>query len=175
MAPDSTFVDKSKLRKLKDSLDKLAPSKKDRVGKKIDDLDLPGWFAKIEGAFHERREGYEDRLREQMEQIFDAPTEIQMNTSVQKKTMELVKEIWAQVVTTTCPHCKEQSPAVKRDGFTKLFVKPLAQRHAMVNRQSRALEKKERSRSRDSTRSHPVGVEGADDEKHTNASTAGAS
>ena len=61
---------------------------------------------------------------------------------------------------------------MKRDGFTKLFVKPLAQRLAIARGQARALEKKERSRSRDSTRSHPVGA-GADgdDERHTTAST----
>ena len=86
--------------------------------------------------------------------------------------MELVKEIWAQVVTTTCPHCKEQNPAVKRDGFTKLFVKPLALRSAAARGQARALEKKERSRSRDSTKSHPVGAADAEEEKRTTASTA---
>ena len=64
----------------------------------------------------------------------------------------MIKEIWAQVVTTNCPHCKHKSPAVKRDGFTKLFVKPLAARNALVAKQSKALTK-ERSKSKDSTRS----------------------
>ena len=63
-----------------------------------------------------------------MDEILENPAEIQANTSVQKKQMELIKEIWSQVVTTTCPHCKKPSPAVKRDGFTKLFVKPLQQK-----------------------------------------------
>ena len=60
-------------------------------------------------------------------------------------------------MTTTCPNCKHKSPAVKRDGFTKLFVKPLAARNAMVARQSKALQgKKDRSRSKDSSRSQQV-------------------
>ena len=125
IGPDSAFVDKKKLRALKDAVNKLAPTKKDQVAKNVEDIDLPNWFGKIEGAYEERREGHMDRLNDLESQAFDAPTEMQLNTSIQKKTMELVKEIWAQVVTTTCPHCKEHSPAVKRDGFTKLFVKPL--------------------------------------------------
>ena len=74
------------------------------------------------------------------------------------------------MVTTSCPHCKHKSPAVKRDGFTKLFVKPLAARNALVVNQSRALQSKERSKSKDSSRSQAVG---ADTETHTVASTAG--
>lgn len=173
MASDAVLTDKKKVRGMKDVLDKLAPTKRDRVGRKVEDLDLPGWFTKIEHSINEKKEGYEDELRDQMEAIFEAPsTELQCNTSVQKRIMELTKEIWAQVVTTTCPHCKHKSPAVKRDGFTKLFVKPLAARNAMVGKQARALEKKERSRSRDSTRSHAVTEDGKF-ETNTNASTQG--
>ena len=70
------------------------------------------------------------------------------------------------MVTTSCPHCKHKSPAVKRDGFTKLFVKPLAARNALVVNQSKNLKSKARSRSKDSA--------GADaTETHTVASTAG--
>ena len=68
---------------MKASLDKIAPSKKDRVGRNIADLDLPGWFTKIEHSINERKEGYEEELRERMEEILDGPvTEIQSNTSV---------------------------------------------------------------------------------------------
>ena len=77
---------------------------------------------------------------EKMQEAVDAPvTEIQANTSIQKRITDLLKEIWAQVITTKCPHCSHKSPAVKRDGFTKLFVKPLAGRHALTVTQSKAL------------------------------------
>ena len=64
LAPDSAFVDHKKLRALKDSLNRLAPTKRDQVGRKVEDLDLPGWFAKIEGAFEDRRVGHMDRLND---------------------------------------------------------------------------------------------------------------
>lgn len=44
---------------------------------------------------------------------------------IQKLTNELIKELWHHVITTKCPHCKKNSPAVRKDGFTKIFVKPL--------------------------------------------------
>jgi len=42
--------------------------------------------------------------------------------------MELIKEIWSSVVTTKCPRCKRNSPAFRKDGYTKMFVKPLSGR-----------------------------------------------
>jgi len=46
-------------------------------------------------------------------------------SSAQKAILDLHKEIWSSVVTTVCPNCKHKSPAVKKDGYTKLFIKPL--------------------------------------------------
>lgn len=47
----------------------------------------------------------------------------------------MTKEIWHSVVTTICPSCKFKSPGIKRDGYTKLFTKPLAAKHLLVNAQ----------------------------------------
>ena len=47
---------------------------KDIVGKDIGELDLPGWFISIEHSANEKKEEYENELREQMEAIFDAPS-----------------------------------------------------------------------------------------------------
>ena len=44
---------------------------------------------------------------------------------VQKYQIDLIKEMWSNVVTTRCPHCKQNSPAFRKDGYTKMFVKPL--------------------------------------------------
>jgi len=69
-------------------------------------------------------------------------------------------------VTTTCPHCKHKSPAVKKDGYTKLFIRPLQGQAGVAARQARNLEKGGGSKSRDSSA-------GATDrfEIHTTAST----
>ena len=71
MAPESAFTDKARLKKLKAELDKLAPTKKDRVGRDVEELDLPGWFSKIENAFEEGREKFEENLKDQMDIILD--------------------------------------------------------------------------------------------------------
>jgi hypothetical protein len=47
---------------------------------------------------------------------------------MQKFQIDLIKEIWSNVVTTKCPHCKQNSPAFRKDGYTKMFVKPLSGR-----------------------------------------------
>lgn len=44
---------------------------------------------------------------------------------VQKFQIDLIKELWSNVITTKCPHCQKNSPAIRKDGYTKLFVKPL--------------------------------------------------
>ena len=47
-------------------------------------------------------------------------------TSIMNKaSRDIEREIWASVITTRCPHCKKNSPAIRKDGFTKIFVKPL--------------------------------------------------
>lgn len=90
-----------------------------------DKLDLAGYFTKIEHRVNESKEKFEEDLKEKLEEILDLPGELQANTSMQRRMSDLLKEIWANVVTTVCPHCRFKSPAVKRDGFTKLFIKPL--------------------------------------------------
>jgi hypothetical protein len=60
-----------------------------------------------------------------------------LNTTTQKRLLELTREIWQQVVTTTCPHCKHKSPSVKKDGFTKIFIKPLAAKSQKVLQQTK--------------------------------------
>ncbi len=51
-----------------------------------------------------------------------------MTSTSQKLVRELQHEIWTQVITTKCPHCKQMSPGIRKDGYTKLFVKPLGER-----------------------------------------------
>ena len=64
-------------------------------------------------------------------------------STTQKQTIALIKEIWSHVITTTCPHCKHKSPSVKRDGYTKLFLKPLQAKVVQANQQAKALKQKQ--------------------------------
>jgi hypothetical protein len=52
---------------------------------------------------------------------------------MQKFQIELLKEIWSSVITTKCPICKMNSPAFRKDGYTKMFVKPLAGKAKITN------------------------------------------
>ena len=46
-------------------------------------------------------------------------------------------------MTTACPHCKHKSPAIKKDGYTKLFVKPLQNSSVRVAKQAKNIKKRE--------------------------------
>ena len=119
---------------------------------KIDKLDLPGYFTKLHHAVEEKREVHGEGIDEAVAMIITSPGPMQFNTTVQKRVSGLIKEIWSQVVTTTCPHCKKKSPAVKRDGFTKLFVKPLAARVALVQKQAKNIQTAGKSRDSSTSR-----------------------
>jgi DNA-directed RNA polymerase I subunit RPA1 len=54
-----------------------------------------------------------------------------------------MKEIWSNVITTKCPHCKKNSPAFRKDGYTKMFVKPLSGRAKNAQVQSNRLSEAE--------------------------------
>ena len=59
---DSALTDKKKVAAMKNAIDNLAPTKKDRVGRDVEPLDLPGWFTKIEHSINDRKEGFEEKL-----------------------------------------------------------------------------------------------------------------
>ena len=147
---------------MKRQLDALYPegSKK---RKKIDKLDLPGLFTKLHHGVEEKRAQHADDLDEKVAMIITSPAPSQCNTTVQKRVGGLLKEIWSQVVTTTCPHCRLKSPAVKRDGFTKLFVKPLAARAALVQKQAKNIQLAGKSRDSSTSRERQTRATSEDD------------
>ncbi len=99
---------------------------------KCDSIDLPNVLQKIEASVNENKEVFEKNLRDQFSSVLNQPMPLALNTTTQKRLLELHREIWQQVVTTTCPHCKHKSPSVKKDGFTKIFIKPLAAKSQKV-------------------------------------------
>jgi DNA-directed RNA polymerase I subunit RPA1 len=96
-----------------------------QVKLKIDPVDLPNFISKLENAINEKKENYEEMLKDIFRDIVEGNVDLVNSSTSQKALLDLQKEIWAAVVTTTCPHCKHKSPAVKKDGYTKLFIKPL--------------------------------------------------
>ena len=127
------LTDPSKLKKLKAEVDKLcAPGMK--AMQVSDKLDLPNFFNLIDSRVNEKKELHEEQLREKLQEIIGTEVKSEHNTSIIRRINDLVKEIWSQVITTVCPHCKHKSPAVKRDGFTKLFVKPLQAKAAQAQK-----------------------------------------
>jgi hypothetical protein len=91
----------------------------------VDNVDLPNFISKLENAINERKENYEQHLKDVFNDVVEGNIELVSTTTSQRALLDLTKEIWGAVVTTTCPHCKHKSPAVKKDGYTKLFIKPL--------------------------------------------------
>ena len=43
------------------------------------------------------------------------------------------------MITTSCPNCTHKSPGIKRDGFTKLFVKKLNSTSVNVDKQKKRI------------------------------------
>ena len=60
-----------------------------------------------------------------LDSVIESNDDVQVTSIMQKGSRELEREIWSQVITTRCPHCKKNSPAIRKDGYTKIFVKPL--------------------------------------------------
>jgi len=88
-------------------------------------IDMPNFITKMENAINEKKEGYENDLMATFQAVKEGETDLVSTTTSQRALLDLIREIWGSVVTTTCPHCKHKSPAVKKDGYTKIFIKPL--------------------------------------------------
>ena len=93
--------------------------------------DIRGDLNQFARRWRVEREKMEHELMAMLESVVENDGESLVEKSgstsiIQKFQLELIKEIWSNVITTKCPHCKKNSPAIRKDGFTKLFVKPLA-------------------------------------------------
>ena len=49
-------------------------------------------------------------------------------TIMEKALKQLISEIWESVIPISCPHCQAKNPGFRKDGFTKLFRKPLSEK-----------------------------------------------
>jgi hypothetical protein len=50
-------------------------------------------------------------------------------------------ELWGQVVPIVCPHCNYKTPGIRKDGFTKIFIKPLSDKMKTTMKQQQRLNK----------------------------------
>jgi len=47
---------------------------------------------------------------------------------MEKSLKQLIADIWESVIPISCPHCQAKNPGFRKDGFTKLFRKPLSEK-----------------------------------------------
>lgn len=45
---------------------------------------------------------------------------------MEKALKSLLREIWDAVIPIACPHCQAKNPGFRKDGYTKIFRKPLS-------------------------------------------------
>ena len=91
----------------------------------VDEKSIKEQFRHFARRFNIEREKLEDELMNALDSVIESNDEVQVTSIMQKGSRELEREIWSQVITTRCPHCKKNSPAIRKDGYTKIFVKPL--------------------------------------------------
>ena len=73
-----------------------------------------------------------------------------------EKALKLqISEIWEAVIPISCPHCQAKNPGFRKDGFTKLFRKPLSEKLKNQIKQQDRVKKEHRSQA----------AEGGEDEK----------
>jgi DNA-directed RNA polymerase I subunit RPA1 len=164
--PANALGDQKKMKAFKASIENESQGK---VKLNIESADLPNFITKLENAINEKKENFEQHLKDIFKDVIDGNVELVNTSTSQRALLDLFKEIWGSVVTTTCPHCKHKSPAVKKDGFTKLFIKPLQGQAAVTARQSRNIQAAGSSRGGSKSRDSSAGAEGF--EVITNAST----
>ena len=149
--PESGMGDVKRMQAFKHGIEKQSGGS---LKLKVDDIDLPNFISKCENAVNEQKEDYEQQLKDLYTSAMEGDAPIISTSTSHKALLDLFKEIWSAVVTTTCPHCKHKSPSIKKDGFTKLFIKPLQGQAAIAERQSRNLAKGGTKERRDSSGGH---------------------
>lgn len=127
MSKEKEITDKG-LEKIKSVLSTI-------LGKRqgIDEDDVRKQFKFFNRMINVERERFENQIVELLGDVEDNENPDVTNklghngatSIIQKLTSDLIKELWHHVITTKCPHCKKNSPAVRKDGYTKVFVKPL--------------------------------------------------
>ena len=74
---------------------------------------------------------------------------------MEKALKQQISEIWEAVIPISCPHCQAKNPGFRKDGFTKLFRKPLSEKLKNQIKQQDRVKRDNRSQA----------AEGGDDEK----------
>jgi len=93
--------------------------------KKLKEGDDPlKYFRKLEKKINKLKRSEEEYLISLLKNMVS----IEATSTSEKMLKELIHEIWTSVVPISCPHCQGKSPGIRKDGYTKLFVKPLSER-----------------------------------------------
>lgn len=75
---------------------------------------------------------------------------------MEKALKQQISEIWEAVIPISCPHCQAKNPGFRKDGFTKLFRKPLSEKLKNQIKQQDRVKKEHRAQA---------AAEGGEDEK----------
>lgn len=145
----STATDGKKLLKLKQSLEEYVF--RDGRGKEVKETrsaninaeDYLNYFRNLDQKFNSLKKDEEDTVTAMFEEcVTYNKDDLLCHTSIMQKTMkDIVHEIWSSVIPTTCPHCQEKSPAFRKDGYTKFFVKPYSDKVKNQMKQAERLTK----------------------------------
>lgn len=114
-------------------------------GSQATEQDVQEAFTNYNRKFNIERERLENSIIELLEDVeensnSEHSNRIGLSSTIQKFQIDTIKEIWSHVITTKCPHCKKNSPAFRKDGYTKMFVKPLAGRSKAVAEQRKRVQ-----------------------------------
>ena len=87
----------------------------------------------MEKRFNKSKREYEEELIQLLEEhtTFKAENyspEATHTTIMEKSLKQLIADIWESVIPISCPHCQAKNPGFRKDGFTKLFRKPLSEK-----------------------------------------------
>jgi hypothetical protein len=84
----------------------------------------------MEKGFHQRQKQMRKNVKSAYNEIqaILPPLPSSHSTTQQKAMKEVIGDIWSSVITTKCPHCEYQNPAILKDGYTKFFAKSLAEK-----------------------------------------------
>ena len=102
-------------------------------GNKVEDGDYVRYFARIEKRFNKMKKAHEEELEKVIEDFTqfkaeDYSHQATHTTIMEKALKSLISEIWEAVIPISCPHCQAKNPGFRKDGFTKLFRKPLSEK-----------------------------------------------
>lgn len=128
---DQLMADSKKLEVFKNKLVGLVPKEEEDAGEVTDDV--KHFFKRLTKRYSREKKEYLAQLEETFKEFTTCKEDMShtpatQTSMMQKALKQIFQEIWASVVTTTCPHCQGKSPSFRKDGYTKIFIRPFSEK-----------------------------------------------